>query len=100
MYSSGGKVKQGPKVKIGGLEVEVNSVKEIQDEGCVMVVVRLADAGPIMQYVPGTKAGYPCHLCGADCILAPSGQELVAAGKNPVQCIQCTVKLARQEKPD
>lgn len=89
-------MKEGPKINIGGLKVEVHSVKEIQEEGCIMVAVRLADAGPMTMYVPGTKSGYPCHLCGADCILAPSGQQLVAAGKNPVQCMECTLKLKKE----
>lgn len=88
------------KVKIGRIEAEVLTVEEIHASRCNIMAVRLKSAGQLNQYPVGTRSGFACSMCGADCILAPSGQQIVAAGVNPVVCMECTlqtIKLAKSK---
>jgi hypothetical protein len=89
--------KKYPVVNLFGLDVRVAPAEDIQRDGMPVVCVRAANAAQPwdVNYVPGTRNGFICADCGADCILAPSGQQVVAAGKNPVICMECFI--ARQK---
>lgn len=69
------------KVKIAGIEVEVQSVEQI--------TVPVKYALPFHMYPAGTKRGFYCCACEQECILAPSGQQIVSAGQNPILCADC-----------
>lgn len=84
----------GKKVKIAGIPIEVASEQEITASKAPILAVPLKTALPFDRYPAGTKAGFPCTICDQDCILAPSGQRLVAYGLNPVICADCALKLA------
>lgn len=86
------------KANIFGIPVDIKTNKEIQESGAVLVAVRVAEMLPMEMYPAGTMGGFACHICGQECILAPSSQEIILAGKNPIQCMNCTIRLAEDEK--
>lgn len=57
------------------------------------ILVGARNLGDALRRVPGSKAGYCCGRCGADVVLAPSGQR-VAAGGAPVICTECWLAVA------
>lgn len=86
------------KIKIAGIPVEVVSNETIWEDGCPVIAVPMAKMLPMVNYAEGTKAGFLCSLCSQDCILAPSGQQVVATDKNPIVCMDCFIKISAQEK--
>lgn len=85
--------KKYPRVNLFGLDVQVAPIEDIQREEMLVVCVRAANARQPWDahYVPGTRNGFACTDCGEDCILAPSGEQIVSARKNPVICMECFV---------
>lgn len=85
----------GEKINICGLPVEVVSEEKIHEEKCPVVAVRLQDALlPLDEkYFPGTKGGYFCSFCNAECILAPSGQKILAEGEHNLVCFKCLLTV-------
>jgi hypothetical protein len=86
------------RVNIGGIDAEVMSVEDIQKSGAPIMAVPVKMALSLKNYPPGTRSGYPCSICNEDCILAPSGQEVFKAGRNPVICMECFMVKLKQEK--
>jgi hypothetical protein len=87
-------------VYIGGIKVQVTS-----DEECLQADHAIAMPAYIHQKavaagapeIEGTKSGFPCKVCGQDCVLAPSGQVLNARGLQ-YTCMDCMVKIFDAEK--
>jgi hypothetical protein len=85
------------KVKIAGLYVEVLADAEIIASKCMLVSIPAKVVnGHWDWYAPGTKKGFPCSLCGQDCILGPSRQAIEAAKQNPVVCVDCAEMAVRE----
>jgi hypothetical protein len=76
------------------LNVEVVSMKDIAADGGPLVAMPYESSHfDYLEHIPGTTHGFPCSLCNADCVLAPSGQMQYALGKNPLLCIDCALAL-------
>jgi len=63
------------KVRLPGgkkINVEVKSMEEIAAMGGPLIAVPYSQDCDL-NFITGTKNGFPCSLCGRDCILAPSG---------------------------
>lgn len=90
------------KIQIGSIEAEVLSNEEIAAKGAILLAVPVSMAlKPFDEYyVPGTKAGFPCSVCSQDCILAPSGQDLIALGKNQIVCAECMARHRKRRRDD
>lgn len=86
------------KVMIAGIPVEVLTNEAIWESGTPIIAVPVSQMMDIQNYAHGTKKGYPCNLCNEDCILAPSGQTIIAAGKNAVLCLKCLTSIVKQQK--
>lgn len=87
-------------VNIAGLKVQV-----VSDEECLnaeMAIAMPADRYRKLiaegaSFIEGTQPGFPCKVCGQDCVLAPSGQQLHAQGLQ-YTCMECFIHLLDTEK--
>lgn len=85
-----------PTINIKGLEIEIVPDEEIIASKAVLMCVP-AKLARSEGCVPGTKAGYPCTICGQDCVLAPSGQTIEARKQNPIVCMDCVIRGLPEE---
>jgi hypothetical protein len=90
------------KVRLPGVPIDVEVVSE---QKCLEAdVIRAALPKAIYdksvaagdEYVPGTKGGFFCIVCGCEVVLAPSGQRIEAQGGG-YTCMNCVLKAAKEE---
>jgi len=70
------------------IPVEIKPPEEIIASGCCIVGVPVDYAPDMATMMPGS-AQIPCSLCNTPLWFAPSGQMILAAGKNPPLCPEC-----------
>lgn len=70
------------------IPVEIKPPEEIIASGCCIVGVPVDVCPDMATRMPGS-AQIPCSLCNALMWFAPSGQAILAAGKNPALCPEC-----------
>jgi LSD1 subclass zinc finger protein len=69
-------------------EVEVHSTANIIASGAIVVCAPVRNSVPVDEYIPGSSQ-VNCSVCNQPVWVAPSGQRILAAGKNQPICMDC-----------
>jgi hypothetical protein len=70
------------------LEVEVHPEADIIASECPVICYPVRFSADMQSRITGS-AKTTCGVCSQEVWIAPSGQRIIAAGKNPVICTEC-----------